>query len=118
MQRWGGYDPAIFMDSDAAQITEYAAARANPYLFIGDALLETIDNYKHYTTVHIFAIQTLGWLTGDYGKGMVFLLGPLVLIHLLERFAGKTIGSLGRHESSPDGPRKELCRRSEAGMVN
>src|SRR5205823_10338576 len=42
----------------------------------------------------------------------------LVLIHLLERFAGKTIGSLGRHESSPDGPRKELCRRSEAGMVN
>ena len=46
-------------------------------------LLENFANYKFYTTAHIFAIQALGWLTGDYGKGMIFLLGPLVLIHLL-----------------------------------
>jgi len=83
LQRWGGYDPAIFMYSDAANLTAFAAARANPHLFIGDTLLEHFDNYKFYTTVHIFAIKALGWLTGDYGKGMVFLLGPLVLIHLL-----------------------------------
>jgi len=83
MQRWGGYNPAIFIGSDAANLTAFAAARANPNLFIGDTLLEKIDNYKFYTTVHVFAIQALGWLTGDYGTGMVFLLGPLVLIHLL-----------------------------------
>jgi hypothetical protein len=76
---WNG----IFIGSDAANLTAFAAARANPHLFIGDTLLGNIDNYKFYTTVHIFAIQALGWLTGDYGKGMVFLLGPLVLIHLL-----------------------------------
>jgi len=83
MQRWGGYDPAIFMSGDAGVYTEIAAARGNPHLFIGDALLEHADNYKFYKVVHIFAIQGLGWLTGDYGKGMVFLLGPLVVIHLL-----------------------------------
>jgi hypothetical protein len=83
MQRWGGYDPAIFMGSDAAIYTAVAAARANPQLFIGDTLLEHIDNYNFYKIVHIFAIQALGWLMVDYGKGMVFLLGPLVLIHLL-----------------------------------
>ena len=83
LQRWSGYDPVIFMGSDAANLTSFAAARANPHLFIGDTLLEDFENYKFYTTVHIFAIRALGWLTGDYGKGMVFLLGPLVLIHLL-----------------------------------
>src|SRR5438105_11190474 len=83
IQRWGGYDPAIFMGGDAAVYTEVAAARANPHLFIGDTLLEHTDNYKFYKVAHIFLIQAIGWLTGDYGKGMVFLLGPLVVIHLL-----------------------------------
>jgi hypothetical protein len=83
MQRLDGSWNGIFIHSDAANLTAFAAARANPHLFIGDTFLENIDNYKFYTTVHIFAIQALGWLTGDYGKGMVFLLGPLVLIHLL-----------------------------------
>jgi len=67
MQRWGGYDPAIFMDSDAAIYTAIAAARANPNLFIGDTFLEHPDNYKFYKMVHIFAIQALGWLSGSYG---------------------------------------------------
>ena len=83
MQRLDGSWNGIFIHSDAANLTAFAAARANPHLFIGDTFLENIDNYKFYTTVHIFAIQALGWLTGDYGKGVVFLLGPLVLIHLL-----------------------------------
>ncbi|HEY6044469.1 MAG TPA: hypothetical protein VIU43_06185, partial [Nitrosospira sp.] len=83
LQRWGGYDPAIFMGSDAGVYTEIAAAEAYPDLFIGDALLQRADNYNFYKVAHIFAIRTLGWLTGDYGKGMIFLLGPLVLTHLL-----------------------------------
>ena len=83
LQRWGGYDPAIFMGSDAGVYTEIAAAEAYPDLFVGDALLQRADNYNFYKVAHIFAIRTLGWLTGDYGKGMIFLLGPLVLTHLL-----------------------------------
>jgi hypothetical protein len=83
LQRWGGYDPAIFMGSDAGVYTEIAAAEAYPHLFVGDALLQRADNYNFYKIAHIFAIRTLGWLTGDYGKGMIFLLGPLVLTHLL-----------------------------------
>jgi len=83
LQRWGGYDPAIFMGSDAGVYTEIAAAEAYPDLFIGDALLQRADNYNFYKVAHVFAIRTLGWLTGDYGKGMIFLLGPLVLTHLL-----------------------------------
>jgi hypothetical protein len=83
MQRLDGSWNGIFIHSDAANLSAFAAARANPHLFVGDTFLENIDNYKFYTTVHIFAIQALGWLTGDYGKGIVFLLGPLVLIQLL-----------------------------------
>jgi hypothetical protein len=83
IQRWGGYDPVIFMSSDAGVYTEIAAAEAYPHLFIGDALLQRPDNYNFYKVAHIFAIRILGWLTGDYGKGMVFLIGPLVLTHLL-----------------------------------
>jgi hypothetical protein len=83
MQRLDGSWNGIFVGSDAANLASFAAARANPHLFIGDALLENSDNVKYYTTVHVFAIQALGWLTGDYGKGMLFLLAPLVLLHLL-----------------------------------
>ena len=71
------------MHNDAAIYTSFAAAQANPQLFIGDTLLESSRNHNFYKIVHIPAIQALAWLTGDYGKGIVFLLGPLVLIHLL-----------------------------------
>jgi hypothetical protein len=83
LQRWGGYDPAIFMHNDAAIYTSFAAAQANPQLFTGDTLLGSSRNHNVYKIVHIPAIRALGWLTGDYGKGVVFLLGPLVLIYLL-----------------------------------
>ena len=65
IQRWGGYDPVIFMGSDAGVYTEIAAAEAYPHLFIGDALLQRADNYSFYKVAHIFPIRTLGWLTGD-----------------------------------------------------
>jgi hypothetical protein len=73
----------IFINGDAALYTAVAAARSNPQLFIGDTLLENPSNYNFYRPVHIPTIQTLGWVTGDYGKGLILLLGPLVWIHLI-----------------------------------
>ena len=83
LQRWSDSWSGIFINGDAALYTAVAAARANPDLFIGDTLLEDPGNYNFYRPIHIPTIEALGWLTGDYGKGVVLLLGPLVWIHLL-----------------------------------
>ncbi len=82
LERWKGYNPFIFLDSDAGQIVEFAAAWDNPEAFTGDALLGDVRRFRFYTTIHIPLIILLGKLTGSYGTGMVLLLGVHVFLML------------------------------------
>jgi len=80
LERWKGYNPFIYLDTDAGQITSFAAGWAHPDLFEGDALLGNPQRYRFYTTIHIPLIILLGKLTGSYGTGFIALLGLHVFL--------------------------------------
>ena len=75
LARWeAAYDRFVFLLGDAANIASFAAARNYPELFVGDAILEDLDNFRVYLTVHFPLLHLLTSLTGNYGTAFTTLL--------------------------------------------
>jgi hypothetical protein len=81
--RWGGANPFIFLNSDAANIASFAAAWDHPAFFRGDEVLADPNNFRIYATLHIPLLRALAKWTGDYGSAFVSLLGPHVFVQTL-----------------------------------
>ena len=73
----------IFLNSDAANISSFAAALDQPEFFQKDPLLSNPANFNFYYTLHIPLIRLLGQWTGNYGSGFAVLIFPFVLLHLI-----------------------------------
>jgi len=73
----------IFLNSDAANISSFAAALDQPQFFQEDPLLSDPGNFAFYYTLHVPIIRLLGQWTGNYGTGFALLIFPFVFLHLL-----------------------------------
>jgi len=78
-----GYYPNIHLTGDAANIASYAAARYQPELFKGDALLDNLENIRVYSSILIFILPWLYKVVGNYGLAMGVMLGPHIFIFLV-----------------------------------
>jgi hypothetical protein len=81
--RWQGATPFVFLNSDAANISCFAAGRDHPGLFARDALLGNPDNFYYYSTIHIPLLRALVHVFGDYGTAFLAMLAPHVFVQLL-----------------------------------
>lgn len=90
--RWNGYSPFVFLGGDAANIASFAAARDNPDLFIGDGVLDDVQNFRIYIHAQVYLVRFLENLFGDYGTASVVLLIPYVFLQLFGFYIlGRTI---------------------------
>lgn len=84
LSRWQGVAPFAFQSSDAANISAFAAARAYPNLFAGDALLADPSITAFYSNLHTAVLPALGKAAGDdFGLALLWLLIPAVFLHLV-----------------------------------
>ncbi len=68
--------PTVILGGDAANIASFAAGRAFPQLFSGDAILGDLSNIGLYVTVHIPIAIGLEKLLGNFGLAYSVLLFP------------------------------------------
>lgn len=72
--------PNVILGGDAANIASFAAGRAFPQLFTGDAILGDLRNIGLYVTIHIPITIWLEKLVGNFGLAYSLLLFPHVLL--------------------------------------
>ena len=80
--RGQGITPFIFLFSDAANISGFAAALDFPQYFRGDALLSDPGNFRFYATIHIPLLRALRPIFGEYGDAFMALYGPHVFLQM------------------------------------
>lgn len=81
--RWNGTTPFLFLSSDAANISAFAAGLDSPDLFEADELLGNQESFQFYRTIHIPVWRMLEKITGDYGTAALSTLPVHVFLHLL-----------------------------------
>lgn len=72
--------PNVILGGDAANIASFAAGRAFPALFSGDAILGNLNNIGLYVTVHLPITIWLEKLLGNFGLAYSVLLFPHVFL--------------------------------------
>jgi hypothetical protein len=72
--------PTVILGGDAGNIASFAAGRAYPQLFIGDAILGDLRNIGLYVTVHLPITIALEKLLGNFGLAYSVLLFPHVFL--------------------------------------
>lgn len=72
--------PTVILGGDAANIASFAAGRAFPQLFGGDAILGDLRNIGLYVTVHLPITIGLEKLLGNFGLAYSVLLFPHVFL--------------------------------------
>ncbi len=72
--------PTVLLGGDAANIAGFAAGRAYPELFKGDAILGNLDNIGLYVTLHLPLTIWLEKLVGNFGLAYSLLLFPHVFL--------------------------------------
>lgn len=72
--------PNVILGGDAANIASFAAGRAYPELFRGDAILGNLNNLGLYVTVHLPIAIFLEKLLGNFGLAYSVLLFPHVFM--------------------------------------
>jgi hypothetical protein len=82
LARWQGISPFAFLDGDGANVASFAASRANPGAFVGDALLAEARATGFYINFHTVWASTVGRALDDYGLAYLLLLLPIVFLHL------------------------------------
>lgn len=80
-----GY-PTVILGGDAANLAGFAAARAYPDLFIGDAILGNLDNIALYVTIHVPITIWLEKIVGNFGLAYSLLLFPHVFFQYLSYY--------------------------------
>ena len=72
--------PNVILGGDAANIASFAAGRAYPQLFSGDAILGDLNNIGLYTTIHLPITIFLEKLVGNFGLAYSLLVFPHVFL--------------------------------------
>ena len=72
--------PTVILGGDAANIASFAAGRAFPQLFLGDAILGDLRNIGLYVTIHLPITIWLEKLLGNFGLAYSVLLLPHVFL--------------------------------------
>ena len=75
--------PNVILGGDAANIASFAAGRAFPQLFTGDAILGDLRNIGLYTTIHLPITIWLEKLVGNFGLAYSLLVFPHVFLQYL-----------------------------------
>ena len=78
--------PNVILGGDAANIASFAAGRAFPQLFTGDAILGDLRNIGLYTTIHLPITIWLEKLVGNFGLAYSLLVFPHVFLQYLSYY--------------------------------
>jgi hypothetical protein len=78
--------PTVILGGDAANIASFAAGRAFPNLFSGDAILGDLNNIGLYVTIHLPLTIGLEKLLGNFGLAYSVLLFPHVFLQFLSYY--------------------------------
>jgi hypothetical protein len=78
--------PTVILGGDAANIASFAAGRAFPNLFLGDAILGDLNNIGLYVTVHLPITIGLEKLLGNFGLAYSLLLFPHVFLQFFSYY--------------------------------
>jgi hypothetical protein len=84
--------PTVILGGDAANIAGFAAGRAFPSLFKGDAILGDLNNIGLYVTIHLPIVIWLEKLVGNFGLAYSLLLFPHVFLQFFSYYLlGRTL---------------------------
>jgi hypothetical protein len=78
--------PNVILGGDAANIASFAAGRAFPNLFLGDAILGDLNNIGLYVTIHLPITIGLEKLLGNFGLAYSVLLFPHVFLQFFSYY--------------------------------
>jgi hypothetical protein len=78
--------PTVILGGDAANIASFAAGRAFPNLFDGDAILGNLNNIGLYVTIHLPLAIGLEKLLGNFGLAYSVLLFPHVFLQFFSYY--------------------------------
>src|SRR5512145_2724592 len=78
--------PTVILGGDAANIASFAAGRAFPNLFLGDAILGDLNNIGLYVTIHLPLAIGLEKLLGNFGLAYSVLLFPHVFLQFFSYY--------------------------------
>jgi len=78
--------PNVILGGDAANIASFAAGRAFPALFKGDAILGDLNNIGLYVTIHLPLTIALEKLIGNFGLAYSVLLFPHVFLQFFSYY--------------------------------
>ena len=78
--------PTVILGGDAANIASFAAGRAFPDLFRGDAILGDLNNLGLYVTLHLPLTIWLEKLLGNFGLAYSVLLFPHVFMQFFSYY--------------------------------
>lgn len=78
--------PTVILGGDAANIASFAAGRAFPNLFRGDAILGDLNNIGLYVTIHLPITIGLEKLIGNFGLAYSVLLFPHVFLQFFSYY--------------------------------
>lgn len=78
--------PTVILGGDAANIASFAAGRAFPNLFNGDAILGDLNNIGLYVTIHIPLTIALEKLVGNFGLAYSLFLFPHVFLQFFSYY--------------------------------
>jgi hypothetical protein len=78
--------PTVILGGDAANIASFAAGRAFPNLFSGDAILGDLNNIGLYVTIHLPIAIGLEKLLGNFGLAYSVLLFPHVFLQFFSYY--------------------------------
>jgi hypothetical protein len=78
--------PTVILGGDAANIASFAAGRAFPNLFLGDAILGDLNNIGLYVTVHLPLAIGLEKILDNFGLAYSVLLFPHVFLQFFSYY--------------------------------